>query len=321
MARRYWSEKFPYKDLSDFEELKVPLKWIDGPDLLKVRYGDREPEPYPNCFVTVTGKDFGIEIDRIAKINIDRGAVLVDGEFQRDLAVNAPVGLFEVGRLNDELTGGVNEFVPDVLFYDGQRRDGKELENIVHRRYLPEVEVLLGADEVVAFNDAPAKYDLCPVTRRLVERYMQLAEKHVEPPPKKCEDCEVFISFAREDEKLARRVYDVVKRTGHRAFFSEESWHHPNFSVAIDNALDEANCLIAVGSDPAHLKKGWVEYEWRSFHNDILNGWKPVQAKLFAVFAGFEPRDIPRPLRQSAALKCDPAAPDRDLERLPSMIP
>ena len=47
------------------------------------------------------------------------------------------------------------------------------------------------------------------------------------------------------------------------------------YKKAIDDALDVAQVLVAVGTSRDNLVWRWVRYEWDSFFNDILSGVQP----------------------------------------------
>ena len=119
---------------------------------------------------------------------------------------------------------------------------------------------------------------------------------------------EVFISFKNLDEQgmptrdsaLAREVYDYLTDRGLQVFLSSVSLERLGvaaYTRAIDNALDSAQVLVAVGTSNAHLDSQWVRYEWNSFFNDTLSGIKP-DGRLFTYVEGLGPRDLPRALRQ-----------------------
>ena len=90
-------------------------------------------------------------------------------------------------------------------------------------------------------------------------------------------------------------------------FFSDLTLTRGGFADQIDHALDTADALVVVGTRPEHLLKSWVKYEWRNFHNDMKSRRKPGDAPFFAIVAGIESNDLPRPLREQAAVMLDQA--------------
>ncbi len=87
---------------------------------------------------------------------------------------------------------------------------------------------------------------------------------------------EVFISFKNllpdgtptRDSVLARQVYDCLLGKGFSVFLSNVSLERLGTSAykkAIDDALDVARILVAVGTSRENLEWRWVRYEWDSF--------------------------------------------------------
>lgn len=120
---------------------------------------------------------------------------------------------------------------------------------------------------------------------------------------------EVFISFKNLDETgnptrdqtIAQQVTHALMKRGISVFFSVETLERLGTSAykkAIDNALDEAKVLIAVGTSKANLESEWVRYEWDGFLQDVISGVKPT-GHVFVVTEGISPRDLPRGLRHS----------------------
>lgn len=79
---------------------------------------------------------------------------------------------------------------------------------------------------------------------------------------------------------------------------SLESLGISEYKKAIDDALDVAKILVAVGTSRENLEWRWVRYEWDSFFNDILSGVKPT-GRVFAYVEGVRILDLPRSLRQA----------------------
>ena len=120
---------------------------------------------------------------------------------------------------------------------------------------------------------------------------------------------DVFISFKNLDEKgvptrdaeLANEIYSFLTSKGLRVFISTvtlESLGVSDYKKAIDDALDAASIVVAVGTSTENLDSRWVRYEWDGFYHDILNGRKP-DGKLFTYIAGLRPAELPRTLRQT----------------------
>lgn len=131
---------------------------------------------------------------------------------------------------------------------------------------------------------------------------------------------DVFISFKSlgpggspsPDSQLAATIYEFLTARRLRVFFSTISLEMLGISAykkAIDNALDAARVLVAVGSSAENLNSEWVRYEWDSFYNDILSGVKP-EGRVFVYLDGVAPSVLPRALRQSQAIGHGPGSLD-----------
>lgn len=119
---------------------------------------------------------------------------------------------------------------------------------------------------------------------------------------------DVFISFknsgkdgnATPDATAARGLYDALKSTGMKVFFSEESLAEVgkgHFGKSIETALESARVLILVASCREHIESPWVETEWDSFLQNIRSGHK--QGELFIFNCGdLKPADLPLFLRR-----------------------
>ena len=317
-ARKRWDEKLGVR-MSEFDEQRMQMKWLDGPDHLRVDAGGGTRATVDGCFININAEDFGIEIDRVARINIEEDAVLLDGEMISGHLVNAPIGLFEVNRFNQCLASGATSFVPEWIFHNGQRYEPAQLEAVV-QRFLDELAPVSPTWGVEECAQAQRRFGLCPVTKRIIARYLSL---HTTTPPKSMGDCELFISFAGEDLEDARRVrqFYLDRNPKRPVFFSEENKHQASFLHAIDDALDRATNLIVVATQPAFFRKQWVQYEWERFLCDILNGHKDPKAKLVSFIGGIEPRELPGPFRSRQYVLFDPKNPIAGLADLASYVP
>ena len=130
--RRLWQEQFPELDIVNFKSEGLAFKWERGPDEVTIRTDNRANE-LTDCFVNINTLDFGIEIDRIARITATGDEVLCDMDVndKKGRVLNRPVGLFEVTRLQRELRDGSDSFIPDKFFYSGKKFDGKEFKRLM----------------------------------------------------------------------------------------------------------------------------------------------------------------------------------------------
>jgi hypothetical protein len=112
------------------------------------------------------------------------------------------------------------------------------------------------------------------------------------------------------DAALAQEVYDHLSAQGLRVFLSSvtlEQLGVAAYKKAIDDALDSAQVLVAVGTSAEALESQWVRYEWESFFNDILSGHKP-KGRVFSYVEGISPNSLPRTLRQNQVIVHRPGA-------------
>jgi hypothetical protein len=137
---------------------------------------------------------------------------------------------------------------------------------------------------------------------------------------------DVFLSFKNQgtngeptrDCGLAEGVYAFLTSRGLKVFYSNVSLEREGvaaYKKEIDDALDAANVLVVIGTDPAHLESQWVRYEWDSFVNDILADTKP-QGRVFVYVDDLHPHVLPRSLRQFQTI----AHSDDSCERLYNFI-
>jgi hypothetical protein len=129
---------------------------------------------------------------------------------------------------------------------------------------------------------------------------------------------DVFLSFKHlgpdglpsRDAGLAREVFEYLSSNGLRVFYSTVSLEQLGVAAykrAIDDALDSAQVLVAVGTSAENLDSQWVRYEWDSFFNDILLGRKP-KGRVFSYVSGVDINSLPRTLRQNQSIAHQPGA-------------
>lgn len=127
---------------------------------------------------------------------------------------------------------------------------------------------------------------------------------------------DIFLSFKNTDEhgkftvesRLARECHDYLTQRGFKVFCSAvtlEDLGVAAYTRAIDDALDEAKVLVAIGCSREHLESNWVRYEWDSFFGDMRTGIKP-DGRIFVLVDGVRPNDLPRALRQNQVVQYGP---------------
>jgi hypothetical protein len=290
-VRKIISKQYPHLDLDNFKTTEIPLKWLDGPDNISVNMGNKLLSETHGCFLNINAIDFGIEVDRVARITIAPQTILFDGESWGEIVVNSPVGLFEVGRFNKLMANCSHEFLPDVFFYDAQCYENGEqaIEKAVNE-YVHRISKYRSKDALDEYQKCQLTFDLCPVTRRIIQRYLSTLTEKARG------EYDTFISFPSEDILYARRVDKYLSRNSNkRAFFSEATLHDGNWAIQIDQALQSCEKLILVGTSINNILKRYVEYEWRTFH--LLSLTEPKDRILVPLMVGIEPKELPLPLR------------------------
>lgn len=177
-AQRLWRRKSASRpELTDFSRLEEELAtitWTDGPDRLVVHTPGESPAVTTGCFLNVNAEDFGIEVDRVGEICVDASVVLCDGEIYADRLLNRPVGLFATDRMEELVRQpGRIRAIPEFFFYDAKQFPGDELAHVVEGLMLDEMQEFRGREQLARFTECAAKYDLCPVTRRILHRHLQ----------------------------------------------------------------------------------------------------------------------------------------------------
>lgn len=130
------------------------------------------------------------------------------------------------------------------------------------------------------------------------------------------EPFDVFLSFkntdasgaATVDSQIARECYDFLTSRGLRVFCSLvtlEETGTASYTRAIDDALDQVNVLVAIGTSRENLDSNWVRYEWDSFFNDVRAGIKP-DGRVFVYLQGIGPNELPRALRHNQVIQNGP---------------
>lgn len=186
-SRQRWHDTMRELTGNAVAERKLEFPWVEGPDVLRVsivRHGKsnafitEDKNQVTGCFININALDFGIELDRVARIPVDESVIVCDGELIGSRQINRPVGLFETGLFNEMVAGGATRFAPQMLFHDGHKYDGERLDEVVREKYLPGQFEMRDDSERNAYRDVEKKtlhYNLCPVTRNIVKRYVQSA--------------------------------------------------------------------------------------------------------------------------------------------------
>lgn len=121
------------------------------------------------------------------------------------------------------------------------------------------------------------------------------------------EHFDVFLSYKQTDESgnitpevdIAEKLYALLTSKGIHTFYSKQTLERlgeTQYTTAIDDALEDATVLVAIGSSGENLRSNWVRYEWDSFYAEILGGRK--QGQILSFTQNMSVCDLPHKLRQ-----------------------
>ena len=262
LARAFWKRKHPSKDVSTLDQHAIVPKWFDGPDSLRVELGNDPPSRVNGCYVNINAEDFGIEIDRVAKIAVSDTAVFCDGEVDGDQLVNSPVGLFEVERVWEQL-GRESSFIPTCFYFDTLRvgeprtdrydtghRDGRDVEarlrKIIDGDFVKGLQTIRSREELEKFGDEKNKFTLCPVTERIVERYCQSIGmvRSRRGSVSVAKNRHVFISYCHENEEEVGRLREDLINAGERVWWDKDILKGEDWKLAIHGAMADSYAVI-----------------------------------------------------------------------------
>lgn len=173
-SREHWRATVGGRTGGTLTDRKLEVHWIDGPDSLSVTV-QRDQSGVRECFLNINALDFGIEVDRVARILLHDRITLCDGELVGTAQINRPIGLFAAERLNERVAAGLRRFEPDILFHDGVRLEGVPLDEVIFNRFLRDlfqVRTRRERDVHGLATERGLQYDLCPVTRSIIRRFV-----------------------------------------------------------------------------------------------------------------------------------------------------
>lgn len=259
-ARNLWQRQFPMIDFKTFRELKILLDWGDGPDLLNITMGDNSPITLSGCFLNINALDFGIEVDKIAKFSVGENSVLLDGEIVDHQLLNRPIGLFSVQAMEKLILTDHTRFVPEIIFHSGRNQSGKSLDEIVLDNYafMLERQGIRDHKQAQQLRSNNNRYDLCPVTRSIIRRY--LLHKAAQPTMKN-KSHELFISYSSKDETFAQQLHSDLRKEGVGCWFAPyDLGIGEDMRSAIEAAIHDCEKLLVVFSEDS-IHSPWVRTE------------------------------------------------------------
>ncbi len=314
--QHYYARQQGVPSLEQMDEEAVGTGFIGGPDSLVVEGPDGTLNKCSGVFLNVNAEDFGIEIDKIGKISFPTDNLrLFDGEVAGGEPINSMVGLFEVSETNKAIEQGCTCFTPNIVYYGGQRWNAEDVKNIAREDFVPRMAARFGWDRS-EWDKVECKFDLCPVTRRIIQRC--LGSTIIIAPPSadlnSQDRYDVFISFPYEPVAmdLATKLSARIKASDRSVFFSVDQ-ESSRFAREINLALESANCFVAVLTRPEQVYRNWVDYECTTFLSLIMNGLKPENAQMLSLVSSFDPRRLLPPLTASKSEACDWEGIDQDL--------
>lgn len=118
---------------------------------------------------------------------------------------------------------------------------------------------------------------------------------------------DVFISSKSEDYGLAEKVYDFLIESGLDVFLASRELDRlgeSEYSLAIDDAIDNATHMIVVATSVDNINSKWVKYEWNTFSNDLKSGYRT--GNLITIHShDIELRRLPASLRHQQSFWLD----------------
>lgn len=105
----------------------------------------------------------------------------------------------------------------------------------------------------------------------------------------------IFLSYAREDEDKASKVYDALKKRGHKPWMDKrELVAGQDWKLEIRRAIEQSQCFVALLSKKSVGKRGFVQKEIR-FALDVLGEIPPGQ--IYFIPVRLESCEVPLVIR------------------------
>ncbi len=127
---------------------------------------------------------------------------------------------------------------------------------------------------------------------------------------------QVFLSFKNTsngqstiDSQVGESLYAYLTNKGINVFFSNVSlleFGESAYKDAIDDALDEVNMMVVIGSEPEYLSSKWCKYEWQNYQQNLLANI--VKGSIITYIGDIDLISVPTAIRhyQSFNIKRDP---------------
>ncbi len=124
---------------------------------------------------------------------------------------------------------------------------------------------------------------------------------------------QVFLSFKNtdngvqtKDSVIGAKLYNYLAKKGVNVFFSNVSlleFGEAAYKDAIDDALDEVQLMVVIGSTPEFLNSQWCKYEWQNYQQNILSNI--VQGNLITYLGDMNLAEVPMAIRHYQSFKME----------------
>lgn len=274
-ARKLWQNMFPNESFEAFRRVKARIDWIEGPDNLSIRFGQDQLRNISNCFINVNATDFGIEIDKIARISLSSDVKILDGEIINNLLLRSPIGLFEIDKFSSVRED--HDYEPDRLFYDGVERDKSEFLRVINDELWPR---LLDSRNPIRssvgkqkWDEEQIQYKLCPVAKALIHRHNCCVPTHKQSNRYSGgATYDVFISHASKDKDVVLRVIEDLKNLRISYWVDHEQIIFGDFITdKIEDGLQRSNSVLVCISKNLR-RSNWCRREYGPIIKRNLDG-------------------------------------------------
>jgi hypothetical protein len=317
---RAWEGRLEH--LKGAEKHAVRVRWKRGPDSVRVRYGDIDTVHTDDYFLNINADDFGIEVDRVAKVYLPDQASMAnltvfDGEIRpprkikrgKDALLDQVVGLFEVEKTNRWFRMSDRApLLPDLFFRRGERYTRGEMAEHLWKREVDKVmheymkETRRGPKKI-----GTKHLGLCPASAGILSRH--LGHRFA-----------VFLSFHHKDMDMAKSVYEFLAGRGLKVYFyptANRERGDDRVTESVLAGLEQAETMLCLYTDSNHLKEKWPTWEREEFGKTIQQ--KPKRMFLFGpeVKNGDLPSDV---RRDQMRVRCSPTPLEGELADLARRI-
>jgi class 3 adenylate cyclase len=148
------------------EDLEVTL--LGGPDKVTTS-ADGDSQDAKDLFLSITPTDSAIEVDQIAYMILDGDYSIIDGEVANGVPLGRMVGLFRLEVIGNQLAS--RSFKPDRFFAEGQAGKPEDFESCLQKS-VRHIQPYRRRDQRESYQTCAHKYDLCPITRALLGRFL-----------------------------------------------------------------------------------------------------------------------------------------------------